>query len=154
MPTINLKFAAIAGLLVAFIAFAMHYDHLKEKVKLQDAELEQYAKNAEIAAQQVKLADAARTNYLNKLTEAENEIDNLRSRVDSGAVKLRVKAACPKLPTTSTDTAGATATAPELDADARQNYYAHRADEGKLTALLNLCIATLKNDRGVSEDEK
>lgn len=154
MPIINLKFAAIACVLVAFIAFAMHYDHLKEKVKLQDAEIEQYAKNAEIAAQQVKLADAARTDYLNKLTEAENEIDNLRSRVDSGAVKLRVKATCPKLPTASADTAGAIAAAPELDADARQNYYAHRADEGKLTALLNLCITTLKNDRGVSEDEK
>jgi len=150
----NIKFAAIACVLVSFIAFAMHYDHLKEKVKLQDAEIEQYAKNAEIAAQQVKLADAARTDYLNKLTEAENEIDNLRSRVDSGAVKLHVKATCPKLPTASTDTAGATAAAPELDADARQNYYAHRADEGKLTALLNLCITTLKNDRGVSEDEK
>ena len=60
MPTINLKIAAIAALLVAFIAFAMHYDHLKEKVAKQEIEIEQYAKNAESAARQVKLADEAR----------------------------------------------------------------------------------------------
>jgi len=143
----NLKIAAIAALLVAFIAFAMHYDHLKEENKILTADNEQYAKNAESAARQVKLADEARTDYLTKLEVAQNEIDTLRGRVDSGAVKLRVKANCPKLPATSADTAGAIAASPELDQDARQNYFAHRSDEKKLNALLDLCITTLQDDR-------
>ena len=151
MPTINLKIAAIAALLVAFIAFAMHYDHLKEKVAKQQIEIEQYAKNAESAARQVKLADEARNYYLTKLTEAENEIDNLRTRVDSGVIKLRPNAKCPKVPAASTDTAGAIAAAPELTEDARQGYLDHRRDENKVNALLDLCVQTLKNDRAQNE---
>ena len=150
MPTINLKFAAIAALLIAFIAFAMHYDHLKEQNKILSADNAQYIKNAESAARQVKLADEVATDYLNKITEVENEITNLRARVDSGAIKLRVKATCPKPPATSTDTAGAIAAAPELTEDARHAYYAHRADENKIVALLNLCVTTLQNDRNGS----
>ena len=154
MPSINLKFAAIACVLVAFIAFAMHYDHLKAENKILIADNEQYAKNAEAAARQVKLADDARTDYLNKLTEAENEITDLRSRVDSGAVKLRVKATCPKLPTFATDTAGTIAAAPELTEDARQDYYAHRADENKLNSLLDLCVQSMINDRASLKQDK
>lgn len=151
MPTINLKIAAIAALLVAFIAFAMHYDHLKEKVAKQEIEIEQYAKNAESAARQVKLADEARNDYLTKLTEAENEISDLRTRVDSGVIKLRPNAKCPKVPAASTDTAGAIAAAPELTEDARQGYLDHRRDENKVNALLDLCVQTLKNDRAQNE---
>jgi len=147
MPFINLKLAAIAALLVAFIAFAMHYDHIKEQNKILAADNEQYAKNVESAARQVKLADEARTDYLTKLEVAQNEIDTLRSRVDSGAVKLRVKATCPKLPATSTDTAGAIAAAPELTEDAKRNYFTHRADEKKLNSLLDLCVQSMINDR-------
>lgn len=147
MPFINFKLAFAGIALVAFIAFSMHYDHLKQQNKILAADNEQYAKNAEAAAREVKLADEARTDYLTKLTEAQNEIDTLRSRVDSGTVKLRVKATCPKLPATSTDTAGAIAAAPELTEDARRSYFDHRRDENKINALLDLCIKTLQDDR-------
>ena len=143
----NIKFAAIACVLVAFIAFAMHYDHLKEKVAAQEIEIEQYAKNAESAARQVKLADEARNDYLTKLTEAENEISDLRGRVSSGVIKLRPNAKCPKVPATATDTAGAIAAAPELTEDARQGYLDHRRDENKLNSLLDLCVKTLQDER-------
>jgi prophage endopeptidase len=147
MPFINLKFAAIAALLIAFIAFAMHYDHLKEQNKILTADNEQYAKTAESAARQVKLADEARTDYLNKLTEAENEISNLRGRVESGAVRLRIKATCPKLPAASTNPAGAVTESPELDRDARSAYYAHLTQIAKADSLLKLCVKTLQDDR-------
>ena len=150
MPIINLKFAALACVLVAFIAFAMHYDHLKEQNKILSADNAQYIKNAEDSARQVKLADEAATDYLNKITEVENEITNLRTRVDSGAIKLRVKATCPKLPAASTDTAGASTADPELTEDARHAYYSHRADENKISSLLALCVTTLQNDRAGS----
>lgn len=67
----NLKIAAIAALLVAFIAFAMHYDHLKEKVKLQDAEIEQYAiqVNDQKAMIDFERKNAAESNARQKETE-------------------------------------------------------------------------------------
>ncbi len=131
----------------------MHYDHLKEKVAKQEIEIEQYAKNAESAARQVKLADDARNYYLTKLTEAENEINNLRTRVDSGVIKLRPNAKCPKVPAASADTAGAIAASPELTEDARQGYFDHRRDENKLNKLLDLCVQSMINDRA-SQDGK
>jgi len=42
----NIKFAAIACVLVAFIAFAMHYDHLKEKVELQEIAIKAHEQKA------------------------------------------------------------------------------------------------------------
>ena len=153
MPFINFKLAFAGIAIVAFIAFAMHYDHLKEKVAAQETEIEQYAKNAESAARQVKLADDARNDYITKLTEAENEISDLRDRVNSGSVKLRPNATCPKLPATSTDTAGAIAASPELTEDARQGYFDHRRDENKISSLLDLCVQSMINDR-VSQDGK
>ena len=66
MTFINFKLAFAGIALVAFIAFAMHYDHLKEKVTAQEIEIEQYIKNAESAERQAKLADLARNDYLNK----------------------------------------------------------------------------------------
>ena len=71
MPIINLKFAAIAALLVAFIAFAMHYDHLKEKVAEQDAEIKQYAiqVNDQKAMIDFERKNAAESNARQKETE-------------------------------------------------------------------------------------
>ena len=147
MTFINFKLAFAGIALVAFIAFAMHYDHLKEKVTAQEIEIEQYIKNAESAERQAKLADLARNDYLNKLNEAENEISDLRDRVSSGVIKLRPNATCPNLPSVATNPAGIIAAAPELTEDARQSYFDHRRDENKINALLDLCIKTLQDDR-------
>jgi len=147
MPFINLKLAGIGVLLVSFIAFAMHYDHLKQQNKILSADNEQYANNAKVAAQQVKLADEARNSYLNKLTEAKNEITDLRGRVDSGAVKLHIKATCPKVPATPTNTTRIIAATPELTADARQAYWDLRNEMNQCPAQLALAIKTLQDDR-------
>jgi len=161
MPTINLKFAAIAALLVAFIAFAMHYDHLKEKVAKQEEKIAEQSGEIESKDNLIKkerealrVATENRAKYYLQLESAENEIKTLRARVDSGSVKLRVKATCPKLPTSVTDTTGTIATSPELTEDARQDYYAHRADENKLNSLLDLCVQSMINDRASLKQDK
>lgn len=81
--------------------------------------------------------------YLNRIDEAQHEISILRNRVDSGAVKLRPKAHCPSLPKTA-DTARTNERAPELDPDARQDYFNLRAGIIELESALDLCVKTLK----------
>lgn len=82
-----------------------------------------------------------------KMSEARNEIEALRARVESGAVRLRVSATCPG----KTDLhAGAGATGldhgagAELDPDARSAYFALRAGlirvETKLAAAQDALI--------------
>jgi len=147
MPFINLKLWIYGGIAVALFGLILRFDYLSEQNKILTADNEQYIKNAESAARQVKLADEARNDYLNKLEVAQNEIDDLRGRVESGSIKLLVKATCPKLPAVATDTAGIITAAPELTEDARRYYFDHRRDEIKLNSLLDLCIKTLQDDR-------
>ena len=46
MTFINFKLAFAGIALVAFIAFAMHYDHLKEKVELQEIAIKAHEQKA------------------------------------------------------------------------------------------------------------
>lgn len=147
MPTLNIKFYIYAALFVGAIAFFMRYDYLSTRVKEQDVVIQKYQTAFDKQQQQIKDADLARTEYLNKIEASKNEIDDLRSRVSNGSTVLRVKATCPKLPSTSTDTAGAAQASPELTEDARQAYFTHRSDENELNALLDLCVKTLQDER-------
>lgn len=147
MPTLNIKFYICAALFVGAIAFFMRYDYLSTRVKEQDVVIQKYQTAFDKQQQQIKDADLAITEYLNKIEASKNEIDDLRSRVSNGSTVLRVKATCPKLPSTSTDTAGAAQASPELTEDARQAYFTHRSDENELNALLDLCVKTLQDER-------
>ncbi len=96
MPTINLKIAAIAALLVAFIAFAMHYDHLKEQnKKLNDSNIALRANAAEVE-RIAALTEQARIDATNKLEAAKDEIKKRDDCIASGACKrvVRIKSAC------------------------------------------------------------
>ncbi|MGK3946593.1 hypothetical protein ABK046_50570, partial [Streptomyces caeruleatus] len=73
-PFINFKFAAIAALLVAFIAFAMHYDHLKEKVAAQETEISEHKAKAAEIERVASLTEQARVDATNKLEAAKDEI--------------------------------------------------------------------------------
>ena len=125
----------------------MRYDYLSTRVKEQDGVIQKYQTAFDKQKQQIKDADTERTNYLNAIEAGKNEIDDLRNRVSSGSTVLRVAAKCPKLPSASTNPAGAIAASPELTEDARENYYSHRNDENKLNALLDLCVKTLQDER-------
>jgi len=95
----NIKFAAIACVLVAFIAFAMHYDHLKEKVELQEIAIKEHKEKAEETERVANETDQARIAANNQLEAAKDEIKKRDDCIASGACKrvVRVKSAC-KLP--------------------------------------------------------
>lgn len=105
----NIKIAAIAAVLVAFIAFAMHYDHLKEKVESQaitiqerdDTIKEREQKAAEIE-RVANETDKARIAANNQLEAAKDEIKKRDDCIASGECKrvVRVKQAC-SLPQTT-----------------------------------------------------
>ena len=94
----NIKFATIAALLVAFIAFAMHYDHLKEKVAAQEDKIAEQAGEIEskdnlIKKERALASDAASREQktADDLKVKENEFKKLRDCFDAGkcVVKLR-----------------------------------------------------------------
>ena len=99
MPFINLKFAAIGVLIVSFISFAMHYDHLKSKVDQQEIAIESYKTKAAEIERVATLTDQARIEATNQLEAAKDEIKKRDDCIASGACKrvVRVKSAC-KLP--------------------------------------------------------
>jgi len=92
----NIKFAAIAALLVAFIAFAMHYDHIKEKVAKQETAIKAHEKKAAEIERVASETDQARIDANTKLEAAKDEIKKRDDCIASGACKrvVRVKSAC------------------------------------------------------------
>lgn len=154
MPFINLKFAAIAIFVCALVGFALRFDYLSEKVESQKVELAQKTEqlNAiyetlESEREALRVATENRAKYLSDLEIAENEIKNLRARVDSGDAKLRVKATCKTVQTIATDRPIDNSAAPELTEDARQAYWDIRREMTQCPAQLNLCIKSLQDDR-------
>ena len=98
MTSINLKIAAIVVLLVAFIAFAMHYDHLKEKAAKQEDKIAEQSGEIEAKDNLIKkersLADAAakrEQKTADDLKVKQDEFKKLRDCFDAGKciVKLR-----------------------------------------------------------------
>lgn len=92
----NLKIAAVAGLLVAFIAFAMHYDHLKEKVELQEIAIKAHEQKAAEIERVANETDRARIAANTQLEAAKDEIKKRDDCIASGKCKrvVRVKSAC------------------------------------------------------------
>ena len=92
----NIKFAAIAGLLVAFIAFAMHYDHLKEKVESQEITIKAHEQKAAEIERVANETDQARIAANTQLDAAKDEIKKRDDCIASGECKrvVRVKSAC------------------------------------------------------------
>lgn len=94
----NLKIAAIAALLVAFIAFAMHYDYLKDKVEFQEIAIKAHEEKAAEIERVANLTDSARIEANKKLEAAKDEIKKRDDCIASGDCKrvVRVKSVCPQ----------------------------------------------------------
>lgn len=92
----NIKFAAIAALLVAFIAFAMHYDHLKDKAEKQELAIKAHEEKAAEIERVANETDMARIDANNQLEAAKDEIKKRDACIASGACKrvVRIKQAC------------------------------------------------------------
>ena len=98
----NLKFAAIACLLVALITFAMHYDHLKDKVEFQEIAIKAHKEKAAEIERVANETDKARIAANTQLEAAKDEIKKRDDCIASGECKrvVRIKSAC-KLPQAS-----------------------------------------------------
>jgi len=147
----NIKYAAIAIFLCALAGFALRFDYLSEKVDAQKVELAQkneqlneINKTLESEREALRVATENRAKYYLQLESAENEIKNLRARVDSGTAKLRIKATCP---TIAADRPSNNEAAPELTEDARSAYWDLRREMTQCPAQLNLCIKSMQDDR-------
>jgi len=149
MPTINLKFAAIAGILVAFIAFAMHYDHLKEKVAAQETEIAEHKAKATEIERVANLTEQARVDATNKLEAAKDEIKKRDDCIASGACKrvVRIKSVCPQAAPTDRTEEGFV----ELATDTQRNISNFEIKLAEQESKLALCLAYA---RGVSQDGK
>jgi len=92
----NLKIAAVAGLLVAFIAFAMHYDHLKDKVEKQEIAIKAHEQKAAEIERVANETDQARIAANTQLEAAKDEIKKRDDCIASGECKrvVRIKQAC------------------------------------------------------------
>ena len=96
----------------------------------------------ELDAEQAKWAAVEAEQYA-LLRDAEKQNDQLRADVDAGRKRLRVNATCPASsdrlseagPSTSVDNGSA----PELNADARQDYYSLRDGIERVTKQLLAC---------------
>ena len=146
----NIKFAAIACVLVAFIAFAMHYDHLKDKVELQEIAIKAHKEKAAEIERVANETDQARIAANTQLEAAKNEIKKRDDCIASGACKriVRIKSQCgvPQASPTSGTEEGFAELAPSVQRAASDFEYRLAEQEHKL----NLC---LKYARLVSEDK-
>jgi len=87
----NIKFAAIACVLVAFIAFAMHYDHLKDKVEFQEIAIKTHEEKSAEIERVANETDQARIAANNQLEAAKDEIKKRDDCIASGACKRVVR---------------------------------------------------------------
>ena len=137
----NLKFAAIAGLLLAFIAFAMHYDHLKEKVELQEIAIKEHKQKAAEIERVANETDKARIAANTQLEAAKDEIKKRDDCIASGACKrvVRVKSSC-NLPQAEA-ASGTTEGYAELDSSVQRDASDFEIRLAELESKLSLCLA-------------
>lgn len=151
MPFINFKFAAIAALLVAFIAFAMHYDHLKEKVAAQEITIKAHEQKAAEIERVANETDQARIAANTQLEAAKDEIKKRDACIASGDCKrvVRIKSACV---VSQAEAAGGVAEGfAELDPSVQQAATNFEIKLAEQESKLALCLAYA---RGVSQDGK
>ena len=95
-----------------------------------------------------KLWATAEAIQYRKLRNAEDKINQLRDDVAAGRKRLLVNATCPagsdRVPETEASTSMDNGTAPELNPEARQNYYALRNGIERVTNQLLACPDRLR----------
>ncbi|WP_241666532.1 lysis protein [Jejubacter calystegiae] len=133
--------ALLSAIVITAFALASHYHgkYTEERSRANAAESLAKTRQAQInglVAAQKGVAEIDER-YTKQLKAKDDEIASLRDRVDSGAVRLRVKASCPdRLPGTTSSPGMANAGAAELSPDARQDYYTLRRQLETATAQI------------------
>lgn len=116
-----------------------HIDKLKSQYTLDTVNAKASAeKDLEAADRKIKTAEQ---NYLINMGAKQNEIDLLRSGVESGSISLSIDATCPIVPSASGSSGNTETTRAELGPLSRQDYYALKADLAEAEERIELCQA-------------
>lgn len=147
----NLKIAAVAGLLVAFIAFAMHYDHLKEKVAAQEITIKAHEEKAAEIERVANETDQARIAANTQLEAAKDEIKKRDDCIASGECKrvVRVKSVCPQAAPASGIAEGYA----ELDSEIQRAATDFEVKLAEQESKLALCIAYARTVSSHNQDK-
>lgn len=98
----------------------------------------------EVAVERNVREQAERVIYLQELSDAKSENDNLRLDLDVGAKRLSIRAACPTVPVQQADrTSGAAQQTCELDAGARRAYLDLRERIADAETWIRFCHKTV-----------
>ena len=132
----------LAGISLSLTSLVDHYrysaESWKEKSQQQSALADSRLKTIAAMQEQQKSVSDIDNQYQTTIKAKDDEISSLRNSVDSGAVRLRIKAVCPVgVPKTSGTASRSNATSAELSPDARQDYYTLRSQLNQATAQIN-----------------
>lgn len=170
------KYIAVAALLAVACVSSFAYGfstadqswtlrYALAEAKAQNTARETEAAYRELERSAVEAAASRDAEYVASVKELRDENDDLRRRVDTGAVRLRVAAKCPApggVPNVSSAPGGGDAGGAELDASVRQDYFALREALGRmhetilaLQAYARAChgLPDVNGDDGESEDD-
>lgn len=117
-----------------------------ELAKAHAKATDEYREREHILQEALALVDNERTA---ERTKAHEENDRLRAAADAGAVRVRVRAACPaaRLPEAPAGAGLGERAQAELDANARQDYFALRGAIIETEKALTACQDILRKER-------
>lgn len=135
----------IAGCYFTSLYYTAQIEGMKAMLAKEEARIAESSRQAhEIAVQRQNQNEAKRNK---EKANAKRETDNLRTKYLNDSVSLRVKG----LPATPSDSSSAATGTCALDSDAGEGYFALRYAISELESDYDLCIDTLKSDRGIHD---
>ncbi|NMY20819.1 lysis system i-spanin subunit Rz [Pseudomonas sp. WS 5410] len=122
----------VAGLAMALVLALWRLDHISTRLDTEKARADLLQEQAVAYDQALTVRDSIDTQYLEALSNAEQSKPILVGDLNAGVKRVYVRAAC--VPANPQSAGGADAAAPELAADARQDYADLVAAHAKVTA--------------------
>ena len=138
----------VAGLAMALVLALWRLDHISTRLDTETERADLLQEQAVAYDQALTVRDSIDTQYLEAISNAELSKPILVGDLNAGVKRVYVRAAC--VPANPQSTGGADAAAPELAADARQDYADLVAAHRKVTAqviglqdfITNVCKRT------------
>ena len=122
----------VAGLAIALVLALWRLDHISTSLDTATQRVGELEGQAAAYEQALTVRDSIDSQYLEAISNAELSKPQLVADLNAGVKRVYVRAAC--VPANSKPTSSADAAAPELAADARQDYADLVAANSKVTA--------------------
>lgn len=138
----------VAGLAMALVLALWRLDHISARLDTATTRADLLQEQAVAYGQALTVRDSIDTQYLEAMSNAEQSKPQLVADLDTGVKRVYVRAAC--VPANPQPAGRTDAAAPELAADARQDYADLVAAHAKVTAqviglqdfITNVCKRT------------